>query len=385
VRRVVVLGSTGSIGVQALEVIANSNDLTVVGLSCGSRVGLLMEQAASLRVADVAVADAAAAGSLSPALYPELRVRAGADAAARLVREVEADLVLNAIVGFAGLEATVAALALGAPLALANKESLVSGGRVVTDLAARNGAPIIPVDSEHSALFQLLVGEERGAVRSLVVTASGGPFRGRTAADLAAITPEDALAHPTWTMGPKITIDSATLMNKGLEVIEAHHLFGVPYADIEVVVHPQSLVHALVRLVDGALLAHMGTPDMRVPIAYALFHPERRPLATEALDLAGKALEFASPDIVTFRCLSLAREAGRAGDAATCALNAANEVAVGGFLDGRLSFLGIASVVEDILDKLDSPQPSTYEEIVSLDEWARGAATESVERLGSRA
>jgi 1-deoxy-D-xylulose-5-phosphate reductoisomerase len=385
VKRVLILGSTGSIGVQALQVIANSTDLTVVGLSCGSRVGLLMEQATSLGVADVALADPAAAESLSSALYPELRVRVGTDAAARLVREVDADLVLNAIVGFAGLEATLATLALGTPLALANKESLVSGGRVVTDLAGRNGVPIIPVDSEHSALFQLLAGEERRAVRSLVVTASGGPFRGRTAADLAAITPEDALAHPTWTMGPKITIDSATLMNKGLEVIEAHHLFGVPYEDIEVVVHPQSLVHALVRLVDGALLAHVGMPDMRVPIAYALFHPERRPLGAEGLDLAGTALEFASPDLATFRCLSLAREAGRAGDAATCALNAANEVAVRGFLDRRLPFLGIPSVVEDVLDQLDSRQPSTYDEIVSLDSWARGAATELVRRHGSRA
>ena len=356
-KRVLILGSTGSIGVQALQVIANTTDLTVVGLSCGSQVGLLMEQATSLGVADVAVADPAAAGSLSSALYPDLRVRVGGDAAARLVREVEADLVLNAIVGFAGLEATTATLGLSVPLALANKESLVSGGRVVTDLAGRNGAPIIPVDSEHSALFQLLAGEERGAVRSLVVTASGGPFRGRTAADLADITPEDALAHPTWTMGPKITIDSATLMNKGLEVIEAHHLFGVPYEDIEVVVHPQSLVHALVRLVDGALLAHVGMPDMRVPIAYALFYPERRSLATEPLDLAGTTLEFASPDLATFRCLPLAREAGRAGDAATCVLNAANEVAVQGFLDRRLPFLGIAAVVEDVLGRLDSPQP----------------------------
>jgi 1-deoxy-D-xylulose-5-phosphate reductoisomerase len=344
-----------------------------------------MEQATSLGVADVALANPAAAEGLSSALYPELRVRVGTDAAARLVREVDADLVLNAIVGFAGLEATLATLALGTPLALANKESLVSGGRVVTDLAGRNGVSIIPVDSEHSALFQLLAGEERRAVRSLVVTASGGPFRGRTAADLAAITPEDALAHPTWTMGPKITIDSATLMNKGLEVIEAHHLFGVPYEDIEVVVHPQSLVHALVRLVDGALLAHVGMPDMRVPIAYALFHPERRPLGAEGLDLAGTALEFASPDLATFRCLSLAREAGRAGDAATCALNAANEVAVRGFLDRRLPFLGIPSVVEDVLDQLDSRQPSTYDEIVSLDSWARGAATELVRRHGSRA
>jgi len=366
--------------VQALQVIANSPDLTVVGLSCGSRVGLLMEQATSLGVTDVAVADTTAADGLSTALYPELRVRAGADAAARLVRDVDADLVLNAIVGFAGLEATVATLEAGVPLALANKESLVSGGRFVTDLAGRSGAPIIPVDSEHSALFQLLAGEERSAVQSLVVTASGGPFRGRTGADLAAVTPEDALAHPTWSMGPKITIDSATLMNKGLEVIEAHHLFGVPYEDIEVVVHPQSLVHALVRLVDGALLAHVGMPDMRVPIAYALFHPERRALQTEALSLAGTALEFVPPDLATFRCLPLAREAGRAGDAATCAMNAANEVAVQGFLDRRLPFLGIPGVVEDVLDQLDSRRPASYEEIARLDSWARAAAAELVGR-----
>ena len=379
-KRVLVLGSTGSIGVQALEVIAGSTDLTVVGLSCGSRVGLLMEQATSLGVTDIAVADAAAALGLSSDLYPHLHVRAGADAAARLVREVEADLVLNAIVGCAGLEATMATLKQGTPLALANKESLVSGGRVVTDLAADRGTPIIPVDSEHSALFQLLAGERRGAVRSLVLTASGGPFRGRSAADLIGITPADALAHPTWTMGAKISIDSATLMNKGLEVIEAHHLFGVAYEDIEVVVHPQSLVHALVRLVDGALLAHLGMPDMRVPIAYALFHPERRPLPTAPLDLAAGPLEFAPPDVETFRCLNLAREAGRAGDAATCALNAANEVAVRGFLDGRVPFLGIPIVIEQVLARLDAPIPRTHEDIVALDSWARAEAASLVKK-----
>lgn len=379
-KRVVILGSTGSIGMQALEVIAGCTDLTVVGLSCGSRVGLLMEQATSLGVTDVAVAEWAAASSLSPGLYPHVRVRTGDDAAARLVREVEADVVLNAIVGFAGLEATMATLEQGTPLALANKESLVSGGRVVTELAAERHAPIIPVDSEHSALFQLLAGERRDAVQSLVLTASGGPFRGRSAADLVGITPADALAHPTWTMGAKVSIDSATLMNKGLEVIEAHHLFGAPYDDIEVVVHPQSLVHALVRLVDGALLAHLGMPDMRVPIAYALFYPERRPLPTAPLDLAAGPLEFAPPDVETFRCLDLARAAGRAGDAATCALNAANEVAVQGFLDGRVPFLGIPLVVEQVLERLDAPAPRTYEDIVGLDSWAREEATASLEK-----
>ena len=379
VKRVLILGSTGSIGVQALQVIANSTDLTVVGLSCGSQVGLLMEQATSLGVADVAVADPAAAEHCRAALYPDLRVRVGADAAARLVREVDADLVLNAIVGFAGLEATLATLALGVALGAGQQGEPGERGpgrdRSGAAETVRRSYRSIPSTRPCSSSSP---GEERRAVRSLVVTASGGPFRGRTAADLAAITPEDALAHPTWTMGPKITIDSATLMNKGLEVIEAHHLFGVAYEDIEVVVHPQSLVHALVRLVDGALLAHVGMPDMRVPIAYALFYPERRPLATEPLDLAGTALEFASPDLETFRCLSLAREAGRAGDAATCALNAANEVAVRGFLDGRLPFLGIPTVVEDVLDRLDSRQPSAYEEIVSLDSWAREAAAELV-------
>lgn len=374
------LGCTGSIGVQALEVIAGTRDLTVVGLSCATRVKELVGQATAFGVEDVAVADEAAAAALPAALYPEFRVRAGAGAAARLVREVEADLVLNAIVGFAGLEASVAALELGRPLALANKESLVSGAGFVTGLARRAGVPILPVDSEHSALFQLLRGEERRAVAGLVLTASGGPFRGRTAADLAGVGPADALAHPTWDMGAKITIDSATLMNKGLEVIEAHHLFGFPYREIEVVVHPQSVVHALVRLVDGALLAHAGVPDMRVPIAYALRYPERRPLSTEGLDLAAVGtLTFESPDLTTFRCLRLALEAGDAGGVHTCALNAANEVAVRSFLDGELGFLGIAEVVARVLDDLEPGEPDSYEEIAAVDAAARARARAAVE------
>lgn len=379
-KRVLVLGSTGSIGVQALEVIASRGDLSVVGLSCGRRLDVLLDQATSFGVEDVAVAAEEAVDGAS-GLYPELRFRTGPDAAARLVREVECDLVLNAIVGFAGLPATVAALELGRPLALANKESLVSGGSFITDLAADRGVEILPVDSEHSALYQLLAGEAPEAVASLVITASGGPFRGRSAGNLVDVTPGDALAHPTWRMGAKITIDSATLMNKGLEVIEAHHLFGVPYGRIEVVVHPQSLVHALVRLVDGALLAHLGTPDMRVPIAYALHHPRRLPLRTTPLDLAAVgALTFESADAETFRCLALARQAGEAGDAATCALNAANEIAVDAFLAGRLSFLGIADLVEAVLERVDSRPPDSLEEIVALDARARREAAEQLRR-----
>lgn len=383
-KRLLILGSTGSIGVQALDVVSRSSDLDVVGLSCGSKVDLLLEQAVSLGVQEVAVASEAAASRLTN-LYPEIRVRTGPGAAARLVREVEADLVLNAVVGFAGLEATLATLALGRRLALANKESLVSGGRVVTGLAGQRGVRILPVDSEHSALFQLVAGESPGAVADLVLTASGGPFRGRTRRELAGVTPEAALAHPTWDMGAKISIDSATLMNKGLEIIEAHHLFAVPYENIEVLLHPRSLVHSLVRLVDGALLAHLGVPDMRVPIAYALHYPERRPLPVAALDLAEIGLlEFARPDLDAFPALGLAVEAGKAGDAATCALNAANEVAVHAFLAQRISFLGIPEVVAGVLDRTVEDDPHSYEEIAAIDARSRQRAGELCRSLAGR-
>ena len=390
-RRVLVLGSTGSIGVQALQVIAAGTDMTIVGLSCGRDTPLLLEQAVSLGVTELAVADRAAAVGISSGLYPELHVRVGQGAAADLVRQVEADLVLNAVVGFAGLEATVAALEAGRQLALANKESLVSGGSYVTRLAAQAGVRILPVDSEHSALFQLLAGEAPSAVHSLVITASGGPFRGRTRAELEGITVGQALAHPTWRMGGKITVDSATLMNKGLEVIEAHHLFGLPYGRIEVVVHPQSLVHSLVRLVDGALLAHLGVPDMRVPIAYALHYPRRLPVAVPALDLiAAGRLEFEEPDLQAFPCLALARGAGELGDAATCALNAANEVAVRAFLGRELPFLGVPEVVERVLGRLGTGTsagfgaPKSYKEVEMIDDWARREAGEACGEVAGR-
>jgi 1-deoxy-D-xylulose-5-phosphate reductoisomerase len=382
-KRVIVLGSTGSIGVQALQVVASSLDLTVVGLSCDRNVKLLLEQAVSLGVDDIAIADESAAATANPALYPELRIRTGADAAAALVREVEADIVLNAIVGFAGLESTLAAIENGRTLALANKESLVCAGGLVCSLAAARHCLVLPVDSEHSALFQLIAAAPPARVASVIITASGGPFLGKDRSALAFVGKEDALAHPTWSMGQKISIDSATLVNKGLEVIEAHHLFGFPYEKIEVVIHPQSIVHALVRMVDGALLAHLGVADMRVPIAYALRYPDRGSLDTRALDLATVGrLDFALPDEVTFPAIRLAREAGARGDRATCALNAANEIAVRAFLDGRLPFLGISEVVERVLEDSDLGGFGTYQEVVDVDTWARSGALEVIAGLG---
>jgi 1-deoxy-D-xylulose-5-phosphate reductoisomerase len=380
-RNVIVLGCTGSIGVQALRVIAASRDLRVVGLSCNRNVALLLEQTTSLGVRHVAVADERAAASIHAGLYPELDIRVGPGAAARLVREVEADLVLNAIVGFAGLESTLAALETGRDLALANKESLVCAGSLVTAAAAQRGLTILPVDSEHSALFQLIGAAGAESVRSIVITSSGGPFRGFSSDTLASVTREEALAHPTWNMGEKITIDSATLMNKGLEVIEAHHLFGLPYERIEVVVHPQSIVHALVRMTDGALLAHLGMPDMRVPLAWALHYPRRTVVPVAAVDLAaGLSLEFAAPDETMFPAIKLARQAGAAGDRATCALNAANEVAVHAFLRGILPFPGISEVVAEVLEASGHGPLGTYDEAAAVDGRARELAAEACER-----
>ncbi len=379
-KRIVVLGSTGSIGSQALEVIAASDEMKVVGLSCERNAALLLEQAVATGCPDVAVADEASAEAAS---NPSggIRVRRGGRAAAQLVREVEADLVLNAIVGFAGLESTLVAVENGTCLALANKESLVCAGTLVTSLARSRGVQIVPVDSEHSALYQLIGAAGPEAVQSVVVTGSGGPFRGRSVEQLRGVTRDEALAHPTWSMGAKISIDSATLMNKGLEVIEAHHLFALPYTHIDVVIHPQSVVHALVRMVDGALLAHMGMPDMKVPIAYALHYPRRSTVETPYLDLeAGLSLEFERADDVTFPALSLARAAGARGDLTTCALNAANEVAVHAFLAGLLPFVGITEVVAEVVGQSDSGTIGTYEEAKAVDVWARQKARALCER-----
>jgi 1-deoxy-D-xylulose-5-phosphate reductoisomerase len=378
VRRLLVLGSTGSIGTQALEVAGRSGELEVVGLSAARSWERLLAQARALGVARVALTDPDAAARAAET-WTGGEVLAGPEGLVRLIVESGAELVLNALVGAAGLGPTVAALGEGTDLALANKESLVVGGELVTALAQATGARIVPVDSEHSALHQLIGAERPGTIERLVLTASGGPFRGRTRAELEGVTVEQALAHPTWEMGGKITIDSATLMNKGLELIEAHHLFGTPYEHIDVVVHPQSIVHALVHLCDGATLAHMGHPDMRVPISYALHHPERADVPVPRLDLAQVgALTFEPVDEEAFPCLRLARAAAAAGGTAPCVLNAANEIAVGAFLDGRLPFTGIPAVIERALDELGSARVHSFESLYEADREAREAAAELV-------
>jgi 1-deoxy-D-xylulose-5-phosphate reductoisomerase len=369
VRRIVIVGSTGSIGTQALDVVERSSELEVVGLAAATSWELLLEQAARFGVERLALADpdsAARAGEHATVL-------GGAEGLVELITDTDCDLVLNALVGSAGLGPTVATLGEGIDLALANKESLVVGGELVTALAEATGAHLIPVDSEHSALFQLIEGQRPGTVDKLVLTASGGPFRGRT--DLEGVTREQALAHPTWDMGGKITIDSATLMNKGLELIEAHHLFGIPYDRLDVVVHPQSIVHALVQLNDGASLAHLGYPDMRVPISYALHHPDRADVPVASLDLAELGeLTFERPDTGTFACLRLAREAALAGGTAPCVLNAANEVAVHAFLRGELSFTGIARVIESTLAELPARPVRHFSDLYEADTQAREIA-----------
>jgi 1-deoxy-D-xylulose-5-phosphate reductoisomerase len=369
VRRILIVGSTGSIGTQALDVVERSSELEVVGLAAASSWELLLKQARRLGVERIALADPDAAARASE----HATVLAGPEGLVELITDTDCDLVLNALVGSAGLGPTVATLGEGIDLALANKESLVVGGELVTALAEATGAQLIPVDSEHSALFQLLEGLRPGNVDKLVLTASGGPFRGRT--DLEGVTREEALAHPTWDMGGKITIDSATLMNKGLELIEAHHLFGVPYDQIDVVVHPQSIVHSLVQLNDGASLAHLGYPDMRVPISYALHHPDRADVPVRPLDLAELGeLTFEPPDPETFACLRLAREAAQAGGTAPCVLNAANEVAVHAFLRGELSFTGIARVIDSTLAELPARPVRHFSDLYEADAQAREVA-----------
>jgi len=369
VKDVLILGSTGSIGEQAIDVAGRSAEIRIAGLSADSSWERLRAQADAAGVATVALADADAAAAARESGWRGT-VLAGEEGVRDLIARSEPDVVLNAIVGSAGLGPTIAVLSEGIELALANKESLVVGGELVMALAEAAEARIVPVDSEHSALHQLVGSEPPGVVERLILTASGGPFRGRS--DLDEVTREEALAHPTWDMGGKITIDSATLMNKGLELIEAHHLFAVPYERIDVVVHPQSLIHSLISLIDGAMLAHLGHPDMRVPIAYALHGPDRVELPVEPLDLAAVGeLSFEEPDIAAFPCLRLAREAGEAGGMAPCVLNAANEVAVGAFLAGEIAFTGIPALVERVLESVPAPPPAHFADLFECDREAR--------------
>jgi 1-deoxy-D-xylulose-5-phosphate reductoisomerase len=377
-RRLLILGSTGSIGTQALEIVAASGELELVGLSAERSWEALIAQAREHGVDRIALVDDVA-GARAAEAWTDGEVLIGAEGLVRLVVESGADLVLNGLVGSAGLGPTVATLGEGIDLALANKESLVVGGELVTQLAEATGARIIPVDSEHSALHQLLAAEPPGTVDKLVLTASGGPFRGRARAELEHVTAAEALRHPTWAMGGKITIDSATLMNKGLELIEAHHLFGTPYERIDVVVHPQSIVHSYVVLCDGAALAHLGHPDMRVPISYALHHPDRVDVPVRPLDLATVgSLTFEPVDDEAFPSLGLARAAARTGGTAPCVLNAANEVAVHAFLDGRLDFLGIPAVIEATLERLPAAPVRAFESLYEADREARAVAADLV-------
>jgi 1-deoxy-D-xylulose-5-phosphate reductoisomerase len=364
-----------------MEIIASRDDLEVAGLAVGNSWREAVVQARESGVGAIAVADAEAAAEAAREF--DGTVLTGEASPRDLIAATGPDMVLNGIVGAAGLAPTIAALNEGIDVALANKESLVIGGELVTELARGTGSRLLPVDSEHSALFQLLDGESRDAVERLVLTASGGPFRGRT--DLSTLTVEEALDHPTCAMGGRITIDSATLMNKGFEMIEAHHLFGVPYERIDVVVHPQSIVHSLVDLRDGATLAHLGLPDMRVPIAYALTWPERAATAVPRLDLAEAGrLDFEKPDPGTFRCLALARQAGLAGGISPCVLNASDEVAVGAFLDGRIAFNDIPALIERVLDDVGTGPARDFRELFAVDEAARERTEELIGGLDGR-
>ena len=373
---VAVLGSTGSIGTQTLDVVARAaGAYEVVALGAARNVDVLAEQAKALRPRVVAIADDSRVAELRERVPSGTEVVGGADALAGIA---DADVVVNGVVGFAGLPVTLAALRNGRRLALANKESLIAAGPVVRRVGS---GEIVPVDSEHSAVHQCLRSGRRREVARIVLTASGGPFRGRTRASLEGVTVDDALAHPTWSMGPKITVDSSTLMNKGLEVIEAHELFGVDYDQIDVVVHPQSIVHSMVTFTDGATIAQLSNPDMRLPIEYALGYPDRGEVAFGALDWSTSLqLDFHPPDLDAFPCLALAYEAGRGPESAPAWLNAANEVAVQAFLDGRIRWLTIAEVLESSLARHHGTELTSPDVVLAVDREARAVAGEIVER-----
>jgi 1-deoxy-D-xylulose-5-phosphate reductoisomerase len=372
IQPLVVLGATGSIGRQTLDVAARLGaEVRAIVARRGSQQ--LLEVAGSWPDTRIVVTGATTEERANLSEKLGTRVEFGTDAMHEAAARSGATVV-NGVVGAAGLRASIAALEAGNRLALANKESLVAGGPVLLEALARGGGTLLPVDSEHSALFQCLVGEDATTVRRLVLTASGGPLRGKSIGELAEVTPAEALAHPTWKMGKRITIDSATLFNKGLEVIEAHHLFGIRYENIDVVVHPQSIVHSLVEFVDGSLKAHVGEPDMRVPIQYAITYPDRVAGPLDEFNLAGRSLTFEPPDRKAFPALDLAYEAGRVGRSAPAVLNAADEVAVHAFLDGRLGFSGIPEVVERTLEQVPVVDLVTVDDVAEVDRQARAVA-----------
>ena len=383
-QQICILGSTGSIGTQALDVVARHADLyEVYCLTANNRVKELAEQARRFRPAAVVIANEARYDELQQLLadLPDIKVYAGAQALDEVVEAEPIDMVLTAMVGFAGLSPTTHAIRAGKKICLANKETLVVAGELVCQLAAQYHAPVIPVDSEHSAIFQSLVGEDDNEIEKILLTASGGPFRTLSLDRLATVTKADALKHPTWEMGAKITIDSATMMNKGFEVIEAKWLFGVPVERIQVLVHPQSIVHSAVQFRDGSVKAQLGVPDMRLPIQYAFSFPKRLELNGERLDLFKHPLEFYEPDLEKFHCLALAFEAMRKGGNMPCILNAANEVVNRGFLDGQCGFLQMGEVIEQTMQHVTfDPNPS-YDTYVATDKEARATARELMLKL----
>lgn len=381
-KTVAILGSTGSIGTQAIEVARELEDIQIQELSAATNGDLLLEQAKAVGAWRVALSDREAAERLAPEFKrADIELVSGPEGIVEVAGS-GCDIVLNAIVGSAGLEPTLAALSGGKVLALANKESLVAGGRLVKRAAMDSGATIIPVDSEHSAIFQCLKGEEPKDLRRIVLTASGGAFRERSFESLGSVTLAEALAHPNWDMGPKVTIDSATLMNKGLEVIEAHHLFDAWYDRIDVLLHPQSVVHSMVEMVDGTVLAHMGVPDMRIPVQYAFTWPGRMPSPTEPLSLAAYGeLTFAEVDMARWPALRMAYEAGESGGTCPAAMNAANEEAVKAFIEGRVSFTDITRVVAEVLESHEPLDGARLEEVREAESSARRAAAQAIEQL----
>lgn len=374
-KELVVLGSTGSIGKSTLDVVRTHSDkLRVVALSVSSNFAELCRQINEFAPHSVAIRDASVAEQVRQA-WPQLRVFTGDLGATQLVECVEADMVVAAISGMAGLRPVISAVRKGMKIALANKEALVAAGEILLSEASRSGAQLLPVDSEHSAIWQALQGWAPSAVRRLILTASGGPFFGKNSFELSSVTCIEALNHPTWKMGGKISVDSATLMNKGLEVIEAHHLFGIDYQHIDVLVHPQSIVHSIVEFVDGCQLAQCSRPDMRMPIQLALSYPERWESHYVNNDYAKEQWSFYQPDCITFPSLSLAIEAGKRGGPTPAILNAANEVAVHAFLEGELDFLAIPQIVSDVLATVYLGSFATIEDVFEADSWARQQAT----------
>lgn len=386
-KHIAILGSTGSIGRQALEVIAQHPDyFEVEVLTAQNNISLLVEQARKFQPNAVVISNTEHYDELKCALEKEdIKVYAGENALASVVQMDTIDIVLTALVGYSGLKPTIKAIEAGKPIALANKETLVVAGELVTGLAHRNGVNIYPVDSEHSAIFQCIVGEFHNKIEKIILTASGGPFRGKTRNELARVTKAEALRHPNWSMGDKVTIDSATLMNKGLEVIEARWLFGLRPEQVEVVVHPQSIVHSLVQFEDGSIKAQLGMPDMRLPIQYALAYPDRLKSDFPRFDFGNyPALNFEKPDTETFRNLALAFEALKRGGNNPCVLNAANEIAVAAFLEGRLGFVEMSALVEHCLEKMPYVKAPSYDDYIQTDTETRARSREWIASAGNR-